>query len=73
MKPLVEAAYKKYNGKIKFVVVDVMTEQGSALANEMQVFGIPAMFFIDKNGTLVDYYSGKLTQQELNKRLENLH
>lgn len=72
MRPLVEAAYKKYQKQITFVVVDVTDKNGSKLADEMQVYGIPNMFFIDENGQIADSFTGKLSYQELEAKLQKL-
>ena len=72
MQPLVEAAYEKYYGKIKFIVVDVTDQNGNELANEMQVNSIPAMFFINKAGQPVETTSGSLTSSDLEEKLNNI-
>lgn len=72
MRPLVEAEYKKYHKEIKFVVVDVTDKNGSKLADEMQVYGIPNMFFIDKNGQMIDSFTGKLSIEDLELKFQKI-
>ena len=72
MQPVVQALAEKYGTKIRFIVADINTEKGNILANEYQVMYIPAFFFLDKEGKVVDSYVGALTKGDLEQRLKKI-
>lgn len=72
MRPVVQGMAEKYGKQIRFIVADVSTSYGNNLANEYQIMYIPAMYFIDKNGQVVDSFVGTLTDEELETKLKNI-
>ena len=49
--PVLESLSREYEGKVKFVKVDV--DESGALAQQFRVMGVPSMFLI-KGGEIVD-------------------
>ena len=72
MQPVVQALAEKYGTKIRFIVADINTEKGNILANEYQIMYIPALFFIDKQGKVVDSSVGAMTKADLEQRLKKI-
>jgi len=68
MGPIIEELAKKYDGKISVGKYNV--EEGSSVAEKMNVMSIPA-FFIYKNGAVSDQWVGALSEEEVTKKIEN--
>ena len=62
--PLIEDLAKKYNGKVKFVKVNV--DDNGKLAGQYKISSIPAMK-IFKSGKVADEIIGALPKEELDK------
>lgn len=72
MQPVVRAMAEKYGEKIRFIVADINTDKGNVLANEYQIMYIPAFFFLDKAGNVVDSSVGAMTKDDLERRLKKI-
>lgn len=66
------ALFEQYGKDVQFIVVDVETEQGAALAYQYEVYTIPALFFLDKNGQVVDKHVGWLSREQLETKIKAL-
>lgn len=63
------ALFKKYGDQVQFIVADVETSSGRRLAERFNVFSIPAMFFINREGKVVDNYVGELSYEQLEAKI----
>lgn len=61
-----------YEGKVAFVNAITDDESAQRLAARFQFQYIPASFFLDRDGQMVDSYTGALSTDELKARLDQL-
>lgn len=66
------ALEKKYGEQIRFIVVDVNTEQGYKLAEDFNIRFLPTMLFLDQNGDMVKQLEGWIDGAVLEDRLVSL-
>lgn len=66
------ALKEEFGGKVEFVIADVDSEEGKALASEYGVNLIPAFFLLDRQGKVADTVVGEASQSELKRKLEQL-
>lgn len=62
----------KYQGKIVFFDANTETPDGEAIARELGVEAIPALYYYDSKGRLVDKTVGGLSSEELDAKLQQL-
>jgi putative thioredoxin len=67
--PILEKLVKQYAGKVKMVKIDV--DQNQALAQQMRVQSIPAVFAF-KGGRPVDGFMGALPESQIKQFIERL-
>jgi len=62
----------KYQGRIVFFDANTDTPDGEAIARELGVEAIPALFYYDGKGKLVDKSVGGMTAEALDAKLQQL-
>ena len=70
MEPVILALEKKYGDKVDFIIADV--DQEKFLSQRFDINYIPGLFFIGKNGVVLDKEVGKVSQEKLEKQINNL-
>lgn len=72
MKPIVDGLIKDYSGKVRFYYIDVENASYSELLYAYRVSAVPTFAFINKDGTLNDYFVGGMSKEELINKVEAL-
>ena len=67
--PLIEKMAKEYEGKMKFVKVDI--DSNSNIASEMGIRSIPTLI-IFKNGDIADQVIGVVSEIQLKKIIDKI-
>lgn len=67
--PIIEKLEKEYNGKMKFVKVDI--DSNSNIASEMGIRSIPTLI-IFKNGDIADQIIGVVSEIQLKKIIDGV-
>jgi thioredoxin 1 len=67
--PIIEKLEKEYNGKMKFVKIDI--DANSNIASEMGIRSIPTLF-IYKNGDIADQVIGVISEVQLKKIIDKI-
>jgi len=67
--PTIEELAKEYEGRV--VVAKINTDENGALANSLDIKGIPTLIFV-KNGQIVDKVTGAVAKHVLASKLDNL-
>lgn len=68
---MVLALEKKYSEKVKFIIVDIDDPQGQALAQQFDIYYIPAFFVIDQRGQITYNDSGPQNKTTLENALNS--
>ena len=68
---MVLALEKKYSEKVKFIIVDIDDPQGQALAQQFDIYYIPAFFVIDQQGQITYNDSGPQNKTTLENALNS--
>ena len=66
------ALKEKYEGQVEFVIADVDDPQGRNLATEYKVDTIPTFRFIDRDGAVIDSYTGVAQESVLEQFIVRL-
>jgi len=66
------ALKEKYEGQVEFVIADVDDPQGRNLATEYKVDTIPTFRFIDRDGVVIDSYTGVVRESVLEQFIVRL-
>jgi thioredoxin-like negative regulator of GroEL len=61
-----------YEDRITFVNAITTDSSGERLASQFSFQYIPTSFFLDADGTVVDRYTGPLSESEMRARLDQL-
>lgn len=61
-----------YADQVSFVIVDLDTPEGKLLADQYEVYYIPAFIFLGSDGNTVSRAVGYNSRGDLNSRLQNL-
>lgn len=69
MAPVLEVLSRKFDGRIKFLKVNV--DEASVLADRFKIRGVPTLLFFNE-GLSQDQIVGLVSEEELQKRLEVL-
>lgn len=69
MAEIIEKLAEKYQGRVKFVKVDV--DENEELAERYQVLSVPTLAFFD-GGELVDGVAGLMQEAPLRRKLESM-
>lgn len=72
MKPVVTGLKENYGTDIDFIIVDTATEEGTVLAYQYNIPGVPAFFIIDKHGETHYEKAGFTTEAELAKAIRSI-
>lgn len=67
--PIIEKLEKEYNGKIKFVKVDIISN--SNLASELGIRSIPTLIFF-RDGDIVNQIIGVVSEVQLKKIIDKV-
>ncbi len=70
--PVVAALQKQYGDEIKFIIADTETQAGYDLAMQYRVPGIPAFYFINTSGEIVNSMFGLYPEPEIVAELEKI-
>ena len=70
MKPLIAAAANKYNGKIKFEIINVDKKQ--ELAQEYDIKSIPTIIYLNAEGKIISKSIGYIPTEELDQHLSEI-
>ncbi|MDY6826869.1 MAG: cytochrome c biogenesis protein [Bacillota bacterium] len=62
----------QYGEKVEFIIADLDNPQSERLAEELPVMYIPAFYFIDENGSVVEERAGIFPFEEMTARIEPL-
>ncbi|MGF7184112.1 thioredoxin-like negative regulator of GroEL [Desulfitispora alkaliphila] len=66
------ALKEEYEDQVTFVIVDVETADGNALANDFGVRYIPAFFYVDSSGGVVAEDVGRLSKSALEQNINKI-
>lgn len=72
MKPIVDGLIEEYAGKVKIYYVDVENPKYAELLAAYRVNAVPTFAFINKDGSLSDYFVGGMSKEELVQKINNL-
>jgi thiol-disulfide isomerase/thioredoxin len=72
MKPIVDGLIEEYSGKIRFYYVDVENASNSELLAAYRISAVPTFAFVNKDGTLSDYFVGGMSKEELVSKIDAL-
>ncbi len=67
-----QALERKYSNKINFIIADIDDPQGQQLAEQFQIYYIPAFFVIDPQGQVVYDAEGAQSQKTLEQAINSL-
>ncbi len=72
MAPVVDRLQKKYSGRVNFRILNTNYDSTSEEAQKYGIQYVPTFIFLDKSGNQVDKVVGGLSEEELQKKIENL-
>lgn len=72
MKPVVNGLEETWKNRVSFLRLDVDTPEGSEAARRLGTSGIPAFYFISRDGRVVGDLMGAVPQADLESRLQAL-
>lgn len=72
MKPIVDGLIEEYSGKVKIYYVDVEKPNFAELLSAYRVSAVPTFAFINKDGSLNDYFVGGMSKEDLKQKIEAL-
>jgi len=72
MKPVVNGLEKSWKSKVNFLLLDVDTPEGRDAVTRLQATGIPAFYFLGRDGKISETLLGVIPATEMESKLKAL-
>ena len=74
MSPVIEQAKKNYDGKVQIIKINAADNKKATnkLVKEHQIYLVPTMVYIDKNGNIVNRNEGSMSYIEFENTIKDL-